>query len=76
MASSTLPKPGAKNGPCKTDCTHRDCETARLLAVKVCHFCQQPIGYGVRFYDDPDNRLAGDLVHAKCLEEAVETAMA
>jgi hypothetical protein len=40
------------------------------MAAKVCHFCQKPIGYARRFYGDPDN--SKELVHADCLEVAVE----
>ena len=76
MAVSILPAPGTEYGPCESECQHRDCAQTRQMATEVCRFCDKPIGFGVSFYDDPekpDSNVSG-LVHAICLEKAIETA--
>lgn len=73
MAAAILPKPGAKFGPCKVACAHRDCAEMRFIAACVCRFCDTAIGYGVRFYLDPTAAPATSddrrWVHAECLED-------
>jgi len=48
------------------------------MSEEVCRFCDERIGYGVRFFTDPQNTrdVRGDsafsgpmLVHAHCLED-------
>lgn len=74
MAALALSKPGKKDGPCESECQHRDCAERRARAAKVCHFCQKPIGFARRFYNDPDNTEG--LVHADCLDVATWSVMA
>lgn len=71
MAAGSLPKPGTKYGPCKSDCEHRDCAETRHMAAENCGICDTPIGYDVRFYDER-GRDGRNLVHAVCLEDEVE----
>lgn len=68
MAASTLTKPGKTFGPCEGKCEHRDCAETRKMAAQFCQLCGEPIGFGVRFYTDPDD--GAELVHAACLEDA------
>jgi hypothetical protein len=67
MATGTLPAPGSKQGPCKHECAHPKCTSMRLDAASVCRYCKAPIGYEARFC-----REGSELVHAICLEAAVE----
>lgn len=80
MAAGILPKPGTKTGPCKAACRHRDCAESRFIAGCVCRFCSQPVGFGTRFYLDPEAAPATPddrrWVHAACLEDAIEVAVA
>lgn len=74
MAASTLPEPGkvvrgTEIGPCVDPCEHTDCAQTREMAASICRFCNEPIGYEVRFYTDPDNKE--HLVHALCLEISI-----
>lgn len=80
MAAGIMPKPGAKLGPCKKACKHRDCAEARFITSCLCRFCSKPIGYATRFYLDseaapatPDDKR---WVHADCLEDAIEAERA
>ncbi len=41
------------------------------MAATLCSLCHRPIGYGVRFYREPDETL----IHALCLEEKIEQEM-
>lgn len=57
MAAGFLPSPGKvvngrEIGPCVSPCQHRDCESTRDLAAKLCSECGQPIGYETGFYQD------------------------
>ncbi len=76
MAAGTLPAIGTKYGPCKSDCVHRDCMSTKAMAKALCIRCGEPIGYGVRFYEDretmPSLGCATALVHALCEERAIE----
>lgn len=75
MAAGVLPKPGTKLGPCTTECQHRDCAENRFIAGCECRFCRKSIGYGARFYLDPEAAPATPddrrWVHAVCLEDSV-----
>lgn len=70
MAASILPAPGSKHGPCADACKHLDCARTRRDAAEVCRLCTRAIGYGVRYYSDPDAPTPTALVHATCLEDA------
>lgn len=70
MAASTIPAPGTKLGPCDKDCKHRDCARNRQDAKEVCRFCRKAIGFGVRYYTDPEAPTPTALVHAACLKDA------
>lgn len=85
MASSTLPEPGTKYGPCPSqrggsgvvlNCAHKDCAEMRLVAASVCLICGQAIGYGADYYRDPDTDGAVGVdrrwLHALCLELKIE----
>lgn len=68
MAAGTLPAPGTELGPCLDEaCGHTDCALTREMAAKFC-ICDEPIGYGTRFYAYG----AGGLNHARCVEQAEE----
>jgi hypothetical protein len=71
MAEGTLSAPGSKEGPCKHECAHPECTSTRLDAASVCRYCKAPIGYEARFYHE-----GSELVHAICLEAAVEAEQA
>jgi hypothetical protein len=66
MAAAFISQPGTKHGPCNEPCEHRDCAASRATAEAVCRFCEKPIGYDARFYND------GGYVHAPCLEDSIE----
>lgn len=69
MASAYIPAPGTKYGPCVNEaCGHRDCESSRRDASKVCVICGDPIGYDRHCYMSGDDTPS----HAVCLEEKVE----
>lgn len=68
MAATYLSEPGTEYGPCVDPCQHRDCAATRETAATICTYCNEPIGYGNRFYSDD----AGGSVHAVCLETAIE----
>lgn len=73
MAAGILPQPGTSIGPCAGDCQHTDCAETRRMAAAFCDWCDEPIGYGVRFYRLDPNLEApgrGELVHARCEELA------
>lgn len=39
---------GSKHGPCSNEnCGHKLCGESRMLAVKKCSLCGQPLGFGV-----------------------------
>lgn len=44
------------------------------MAEGVCRLCDKTIGYGVRFYLDPENKARN--VHARCFEEQSEKKIA
>lgn len=67
MAAAFISKPGSEYGPCKRFCEHRDCAASRATASTVCRFCDKPIGYETRFYNEDG------YVHAACLEDSIET---
>ncbi len=71
MAAITVPAPGTEYGPCEEPCAHRDCAESRHMAAAICRFCERPIGYETRLYNDGASG-SYDLVHALCLEESVE----
>ena len=74
MAAGTLPGPGEKNyrgediGPCADACKHIDCAATRRMAATPCDLCGAAIGYGVRFYQQTDDRLR----HELCAERDAE----
>jgi hypothetical protein len=71
VAATSIPAPGTELGPCEGSCAHRDCEESRRMAAAVRRFCERPIGYGTRLYNEGAFG-SYDLVHALCLEESVE----
>ena len=71
MAAGTIPAPGTKYGPCTESCVHQDCAANRRMAAHTCRLCGKEIGYGVRFYRDPESSNPEASVHADCLEEQV-----
>lgn len=70
MAAITIPAPGTKYGPCEEPCSHTDCAESRRMAAIVCRFCDGPIGFEKRLYNDGPSG-SYELVHAVCLEESV-----
>lgn len=62
MAYGVLPAPGSTYGPCEGECHHIDCAHLREMAETICHLCNEPIGYGVAFQEDEQDRL----VHYEC----------
>jgi hypothetical protein len=66
MAAAVLSAPGTEFGTCAEPCLHTDCAGTRSIAETICRFCDKPIGYDRRFYND-----AG-YVHASCLEDSIE----
>ncbi len=66
MAAGVLSAPGTEFGTCAEPCLHTDCAATRSIAETICRFCDKPIGYDRRFYND-----AG-YVHASCLEDSIE----
>lgn len=75
-ADPGIPKPGAKLGPCKVPCSHRDCHESRYIATMcLCRFCDKAIGYQTRFYRDPEPQSPTSdrkWVHADCFEDAAD----
>ena len=72
MAASILPMPGTEYGPCAVACFHTDCAHTRRMAAMNCPFCNEPIGYERRSYDEGEPGVL-DLVHAVCLEDHLES---
>ena len=70
MAATSIPAPGTDYGPCEAARAHRDCAGSRRMAAVVCPFCEKPIGYETRLYNEgaPGSY---ELAHALCLEESV-----
>jgi hypothetical protein len=66
VAAGVLSKPGTEYGPCNQPCHHTDCAGTRTIAETVCRFCDKPIGYDRRFYNDEG------YVHASCFEDSIE----
>lgn len=53
MAASAIPAPGTEYGPCVDEaCGHIDCAVNRKAAAGTCRICKQPVGFGVRLYDE------------------------
>lgn len=80
-ADPGIQKPGKKYGPCKTRCSHRDCDESRFIATEcICPMCEKLIGWETRFYLSPDAAPATPsdrrFVHADCLEDAADRANA
>ncbi len=75
MAATHVSPPGSDYGPCPEPCSHIDCAASRDTAASICRFCTHPIGYGRRYYHDPDEiRGCGRpprWVHATCLYKAL-----
>lgn len=69
MAAGILPTPGTEHGPCEGGCEHTDCARTREWAAIACAHCQEPIGYGIRFYRTDTRDGAPVLAHATCEEE-------
>lgn len=67
MAAGMLPKPGTKCGPCSEPCQHTDCAATRKQSAELCSWCDEPIGYGTRFFVDGD-----EYVHELCELQAIE----
>lgn len=64
MASTKLPRPGEKFGPCVDKfCGHHDCHETRTMAKQICPICGWHIGYNEPFMKNED----GDLVHVDCV---------
>lgn len=80
MAAGVLSAPGTAYGPCEGDCQHRDCALTREMATLECIHCDEPIGYGVRFYEVDRFRthslapLTRVLAHALCEERRIDEA--
>lgn len=72
-ANLGLPREGSKYGPCNVPCQHKDCALTRAMSRSTCRYCDKPIGYGNRFYDDPVSR--DQYVHAYCLESCNEVRL-
>jgi hypothetical protein len=75
MASSSLPRPGTKGGPCPEPCRHLDCARTRAEAEQPCDLCGGRIGYETPFYATPDwleREPISALVHASCLEDEAD----
>ena len=66
MAAGVLSAPGTEFGTCAEPCLPTDCAGTRSIAETICRFCDKPIGYDRRFYND-----AG-YVHASYLEDSIE----
>jgi hypothetical protein len=66
MAAGVLSQPGTKYGPCAEPCQHIDCAGSRTIADTVCRYCDKPIGYDRRFYNDEG------YVDASCSEDVIE----
>lgn len=71
MSAGRLPAPGTEYGPCET-CEHLDCTATREQARTICHYCVGVIGYENRYYNDETPSGERTLVHADCLEKALE----
>lgn len=69
MAAGYLSPPGAKYGPCRGTCKHKDCAETRETSARSCELCGEPIGYDKNFYQAEQWRK---LTHAVCLETQVE----
>lgn len=78
MAAGILAGPGTEAGPCEGDCQHTDCAATREMAEAECVWCDEPIGYGVRFYevDRFKHHSLGPTIrvyaHALCVERRTE----
>lgn len=74
MAAGMWHEPGTTYGPCAGECQHIDCAATRRAAESPCSLCHDPVGYGRRFYIDPDGGTPqdGPYVHAGCLEERLD----
>jgi hypothetical protein len=70
MAAATIPAPGSLYGPCVKPCKHKDCAQHRADAAVVCSYCNRPCGTTVPVYSGQDGESR--LVHAVCLEDAIE----
>ncbi len=68
MAAGYLGAPGSNAGPCVQECRHTDCAATRAMANAACYLCQEPIGYDVGFYNDPEDGL----VHRLCYLQSIE----
>ena len=68
MAAGYLGAPGSNAGPCLRECRHTDCAATRAMANAACYLCQEPIGYDVGFYNDPEDGL----VHRLCYLQSIE----
>jgi len=72
MAAGILSAPGTEYGPCEdVDCGHTDCAATRAQAASLCRYCDKPIGYETRFYNEDQG-----CVHALCAEVAEEERFA
>lgn len=68
MAWSMIPTPGTKYGPCKEECSHKDCNQSRSIANKICPYCNQFIGYEKPFCIDENKNTC----HYSCLIYDIE----
>jgi hypothetical protein len=68
MAAGYLAAPGEHAGPCFEYCQHSDCQATRAMAQTGCYMCQEAIGYGVGFYNDPELGLVHRLCYLRSLE--------
>lgn len=66
MGAGVLSLPGSEYGPCAEPCHHIDCTGSRTIVDALCRYCDKPIGYDRRFYNDEG------YVHASCSEDAIE----
>jgi hypothetical protein len=69
MAAGYLTPPGNANGPCYEYCQHSDCQATRAMAQTGCYICQEPIGYGVGFFNDPKDGLVHRLCFLRSLDQ-------
>lgn len=80
MAAGTLSAPGTEYGPCTDeDCGHTtQCDMTRRMAKVECRYCETPIGYDRRFFNETTDAdpLWSVLTHELCVYEAIDAANA
>ncbi len=79
MAAGTMSAPGTEYGPCVDEnCGHTTCDETRRMVGLECRYCETPIGYDRRFFNDTlrTQPLWSVLVHELCAYEAIDAANA